>query len=649
MIPNRFVAAAVASLATLAVTDARAAGQLSTQVSANRVEVGQEFTLQLTCMVSGNAGTPTDPKLVVPRGITARGPSLSTQQNVSIINGQIQQQSGIVATWVLTASVLGRFRIGPASISANGQRLTDRAVEVEVVERGTLARPSRSRRRGLGFDPFDPFGSFDPFGGVPLSPGQLPTPGTTLDDIRPYPPDLNTDRAKDPVAFLDVRVSSSKVVVGEQITLRVYAYGKPGPFELGLTSEPSRNDFLSYQNERDNPVGPLYRIKLDSEVWFARKVLSYALFPNKSGRLRIGEAEATFAGAGLLGSNAYRNVQRKSEPLEILVEEPPLAGRPPGYHLGDVGSFRLSTNVEPRQIKASESVSVQVEVSGTGQLPQRLDPPEQHGVEWLEPTITQQIDDQRERIAGRRQFAFVVRVDRTGSIDLGQIRFPYFDPNTRKYALATADLGLVTVEPVANASGGGANTDPAKANGPYGSSEDPFLAALNPHASLGNAGTPTPLLADRPGFFYALVAGPLLSLAVVTGRAGWRRFSAWRQRVTGSAKASLQKDLKAAQTALELKDPANVGASVERLVHGLLEHSVGLKSRGILRADLPKRFEQAGLNGELGRQLVALLDACDELRFVRPDLEDARVTLEQAKAVFGLMLSRLGQADRSAT
>lgn len=651
---KRLFGTTLACVTAIASVDAWAAGQLSTQVSANRVAVGQEFTLQLTCMVSGRSGSPSDPRLAVPRGIAAQGPSISTQQNVSIVNGQIQQQSGVVATWVLVASATGRFRVGPASITLNGQRLTDRAVEIEVVARGALP-PSRPRRRGLPFDPFDPFGSDpfgggDPFGGPMLPPGLDLAPSRPhLDEIPSYPSDLNIDKARDPVAFLDARVTSPKVVVGEQITLRIYAYGKPGPFELMLSQEPSRVDFLSYQNEKDNPIGPLYRIKLDSEIWYARKILSYALFPTKSGRLQVGPAEANFAGAGLFAGNAYRNVQRKSQPLEILVEEPPLAGRPPGYHIGDVGSFTLSATVEPRKIKASEAISVQIEVSGTGQLPQRLDPPEQTGVDWLDPTITQQIDDQREQIAGRRQFTYVVRLDRPGRIDLGRFRFPYFDPSTRKYAVASADLGTVEVEPAATANSAQPGS-PAAAAAPNAiGTDDPFGAALVPRQRLGDQAENTHYLADKPGFFFWLAAGPLLSLSAIGARAAWRRLAAYRDRRTGSPKALLMRELGIAQKAAAANDASAVAASVERFLHGLIEHSVGLKSRGILRSELPAQIERLGLDAALCQRIVKLLERCDHVRFVQPNAEDARDMVTEAESLFAGLQSNFARTPRRPT
>ncbi len=637
---NRLLAgASICLVASVTAHAVAAAGRLSTQLSSGRVEVGQQFTLQLSCMTDAGAGSPSDPRVTVPRGLSAQGPSISSQQNVTIINGQMQQQSGVNATWVLVASAPGRYRIGPASIAINGQRYSDRTVEVEVVARGSLPQANRPSRRARGFDPFDPFGGSDPFSGPMFPPGVNLLPNPTVDEIPSYPPDLNVDTVRDPIAFLDARLTSKRVVVGEQATLRIYAYGKPGPFELMLSSEPNRNDFLSYQNERDHPIGPLYRIKIESEIWFARKILSYALFPTKSGRLHIGEAEAAFAGAGLLGGSAYRNVQRKSQPLELVVEDPPLAGRPPGYHIGDVGEFKLTASVSPRKINASESVSVQVEVSGIGQLPQRLDPPEQTDVDWLEPTTTQQIDDQRERIAGKRQFTYIVRIDGAGIVDLGTMRFPYFDPATRKYAVASAELGKVEV--IASKAQTAAPSATLKTT-----DRDPLLAALQPRQQLAGAAVAPRYLAERRAFFYWLLVGPALSLLLFGVRASLQRFSQWRERVTGSARVLVETELNAAQAAIKANDPLKAATSVERLVHLLIEHSIDLRSRAVLRSELATLLESRGIDTETSQRFVALLEQCDHLKFVQPRIDDARTMVTDASALFTAMMPRLSKKYR---
>lgn len=638
---SRLLTTSTACLVATVSLQAAAAAQVSTQLSSSRVEVGQQFTLQLACMVDSGGGSPADPRLVVPRGISAQGPSISTQQNVSIINGRVQQQSGVNATWALVANAPGRHRIGPASIVINGQRYADRTVEVEVVARGASPPQTRPSRRMRGFDPFDLLNGSDPFSGPMFPPGVNLLPNPTLDELPNYPPDLNIDKPRDEVAFLDARVTSSRIVVGEQVTLRIYAYGKPGPFELGVSGEPKRDDFLSYQNERDNPVGPLYRIKIDSEIWFARKILSYALFPTKSGRLRVGETEANFAGAGLLGNSAFRNVQRKSQPLEIVVEDPPMSGRPAGYHIGDVGNFTLTANVEPRRVNASESVSVQVEVSGVGQLPQRLDPPEQTGVDWLEPTTTQQIDDQRDRIAGKRQFTYVVRFERPGTIELGTLKFHYFDPAARKYATASAELGRIEVAAVSTKPAVPGQTPNAES-----ASDDPLLAALHPRKKLGAIAAPPDYLAEKRSLFVWILAGPLLSLLLFAGRISRRHYSAWRARAKGSVRVLVDNELRAARNAVNAHKPLDAATCVERLVHLLIEHSVDLRSRAVLRSDLANQLASRGVDAGTITKLVDLLDRCDHLRFVEPALGDAQTLVSDATALASLMAASIAQTQR---
>jgi hypothetical protein len=48
--------------------------------------------------------------------------------------------------------------------------------------------------------------------------------------LPPYPEELRVDRAPDAYAFLRAVASPTQVVVGQQLTLKIYAYGRQGPF-----------------------------------------------------------------------------------------------------------------------------------------------------------------------------------------------------------------------------------------------------------------------------------------------------------------------------------------------------------------------------------------------------------------------------------
>jgi hypothetical protein len=623
---------AVAGALALASPWAYAQANLVTQVSATRVEVGQRFSVQVTCSFSDANEAPTDPRLPVPRGMESDGPSISSQQSISVVNGHVERKTGLVATWVLVASSVGRFRVGPASMVVDGRRLVDRPVEIEVVAAGSAGAGRRGRRGRVPFDPFDPFGGGDPFSGpmFPPMPGFNVDPRGMLDDTPTPPPpaELDVTRAKNPIAFVEARAIPKRVVVGEQVRLNVYAYYKPGQAEaVGLT-EPSLDGFLSYRSEHDDLLSKTFALRIGDERWFARKLLSYALFPTKSGRLTIGPAVMTFAAQGVLLGGGAGAQERRSEPLTIVVEEPPLAGRPPFYHLGDVGQYQLTASVEPRRVDQGEAISVQVEVKGTGQLPQRLDPPEQAGVDWLEPSVNQQIDEQRDRIGGSRQFTYVVRMNQPGEIALGEFKVAYFDPSTRKYAVAKADLGKIEVVPKGNATPI-ASAEPSK-------SEAPEPLRLEPRGKLSKLEPATRPLSDRPGFFYWLALGPLTTLLFFSARWLLRKLATLQMRRRSSLRSQVDEELSTARAALQRDDLATVPGAIERAIHHVVLSRTGLKSRGILRSELAPALQAKGFPQAMAQSLVELLERCDNARFLQPDAtttalyDDAKRLLESA-------------------
>src|SRR5215510_9811528 len=156
-------------LVLLLVTAGPASAQtdLSLQVSAREISVGDTLDVQLDAM-SEDDQAPSNPELVVPNSFEMRGPSLGTRQQVSISGFRMVRQSGISATWQLTATRAGVYSIGPASVQVGGRRQQAQPVQIRVLPEGQ--RPQRSQgsrrgRRGLRtpFDPFDPFGNDDSF------------------------------------------------------------------------------------------------------------------------------------------------------------------------------------------------------------------------------------------------------------------------------------------------------------------------------------------------------------------------------------------------------------------------------------------------------------------------------------------------------
>lgn len=601
-----------AALALACITvaiEAKGQAQIDTRLSSRQVEVGEPFRLELSIQ---GGGTPSNPRLPVPSGINARGPSTGTQTQVSINNGRMQQTTRVTATWTLQAERPGTYRLGPPVIELDGRVERGKALTVEVLPAGSGPRRSRSP---FGSFPFDLFDLPDPLGGRPF-PG---IGGDPADDAPNYPPEYAVERAPDPLAFVIARATPQRVVLGEAVRLDIFAYGGRGDYQLQPSTEPSREGFLAYDaKENSRP----YRVPIDDTVYLAKRVNAFVLFPLRTGTLKIGSASFEFSGPGYPGTSQSSGLERNSTPIDVIVTEPPLAGRPPGYRLGDVGQYRLTANVQPRTITEGAGVSVVVKLEGSGNLPASLQPPGQKGVEWLEPSTTEQLEANEGKVQGYRTFSYVVKFDRTGEVDLGELTLPYYDPAKRGYDVARAVLGKVTVRPDPAAA--------AKTVTPQAS--DALRDLLPPRSGLGPAPVPAAYLADRSEFWLALVFGPLLVLAAGSATRAGRRWLELRRVRRDLPEEKASRELARAEHALGT-DPLQAAACADRAVVLAIESATGLKSRGVLRSALPAELGARGVRAELSNEIVALLDRCEGLRFSGAAAETAREAVSAAATI----------------
>jgi hypothetical protein len=596
-------------------------------VSAREAAVGEAVQVRLDAMSSDDQA-PTDPDLVLPGELELRGPSIGTRQQVSISGFNAVRQTGISATWLVTPTRPGIYTIGPASVQVGNTRHQARAVQLRVLPEGQ--RPRRRRRA-----PLDPFDAIDPFGGSGNFDDlfdRLRGGGSRFEQLPSAPVDLVPERAPDRLAFLDARLDVRRAVVGQQITLVIYAHGAEGLFqEAGGSREPTHPDFLAHRLVEDGSRQPVYQYTLDGERWIAVKVREIALFPLRAGRLEIGPLEFGFLGRRY-GTRSGEGLPRRSRALSVDVSEAPALGRPPGY-TGEVGDFRLSAVVEPRSVESGGSVSVTARVQGQGRLPGALKLPERAGLAWLEPTLKDELAVSGSTLGGSRSFSYLVRLTTPGTIDLGSLSLPFYDPTARRYRVVEARLGSVTVTAAPEAAGGAnAPSDPAS-TGPRLSELVKFRGSL--------AAREAPVyLADRRAFWWLLGLGPLLVLVgaglVLLGRRVRRRFVQREQSLAVHAGRALAE----ARQALGASELRGVASSVERAIYNGVEWATGLKLRAVLRSDLERKLSAAGLASELVTRTVELLDRAGQLRLGPAEPEHASRLIADADVLVKRLVRR---------
>src|SRR5437588_8963097 len=102
--------------------------------------------------------------------------------------------------------------------------------------------------------------------------------------------------------------------------------------------------------------------KVGGRTYAVALLRKYALFPLRAGELEITPMRLRIGRSG----------DRLTETLSVRVTEPPMDHRPPGYVVGDVGRFTVTTDVTPREVERGAAISVNVDVSGVGNVPSSL-------------------------------------------------------------------------------------------------------------------------------------------------------------------------------------------------------------------------------------------------------------------------------------
>ncbi|WP_437587164.1 BatD family protein [Sorangium sp. So ce1000] len=614
----------MALLALLAPLRARAQQpELSARASATDVEVGEPFSVEVKALVERGAGMPSDPELRVPPDLSiVAGPSIGTQMKTQLGGGVMMTQLGISATWQIVANKPGRYTIPGPTISWNGRRMTAAPILIKVVP--ASGRPRRPNNPFLL--PGGPLQGFPwPFSG----PGGIFDDDEVANEPEDQAPELAMPSEPDPVVFLRAIPDKTAAVVGEQVTVSFYLYFRENA-EMSEPRAAPAADFLRHplledpRNER-----PVYT-RVGGQRYATRLVDKLALFPLKAGELHTGSMQAR-----ITGRRIGARVLRESNDIVVRVTEPPLAGRPSGYAVGDVGQFTLKATVQPRQIEQGGSVAVTVQVAGTGNFPQSLRVPERTGLEWLDPEKRDAIEPRGGAIGGSRSFGYVVRIQESGAVDLGTIELPYWDPAQKRYVVERADLGVVQVTPVVPPASSGPPSRAPRADG-AGRSE-PFAGMPGLRTSLGPHAPPATLPLDGAPFWLLLAAPPL---AVTLFGAGDRLLRRARDRRAAGATSPARLAAIAQREAEEAAAQGDLGATaaaIERAVHRAIESATGLRSRGVLLAELPDELGRRGVPGPLSARACEALAACEAIRF-EPAAQDggtaaAAALVEQGRAV----------------
>lgn len=357
--------------------------------------------------------------------------------------------------------------------------------------------------------------------------------------------------------------------------------------------------------------------------------IRWALFPTKTGRLRIGPARVRcrinrpipppdpWSALGLPDVRP-EDVTLETDPVPITVEEVP-GGAPEGYS-GAVGSYALSVRVDRGTVPAGESAILTTVVRGEGNIasvrdPEVTAPP---SVRRYVAASSTRIDRSGPALRGLRTQQVAIQSESPGTILVDPVRFVWFDPSDGRFHSVTSESIRIRVT---------AAPEPGPATARGGRAPGP---AASPRTATGPVG---PLsLGPPPG---ALA----LSGLALAGYSAWALLAVLRARRARDPRAVRRAALEAAAegvaAARRRLAPGNAESSAFRAAEAL---SAGLAARfdvsttGLPRDELLAEAGRRGAPDAAREQVGEILTALDAIAFAPPEARTADAAREMQAA-----------------
>lgn len=575
-------------LFAVAALQADAAGKVTFEVSSPlTVAVGEAFRVEFSLNAKPDKDTFRAPAF---DGFDVlAGPTVSTGESISIINGSMTKTHSHNFTYVVLAKQAGNVTIGSAEITVDGTTYRTNPLPIEVIqESGSQAgRPENRTQENEASN--------------------------------------NAQRqiANDDI-LLRAIVSRTSVYKGEPLRVTFKLYERVNVVGYDGVKFPSFNGFWAQELNTGN--APRRRETYNGKVYETLVAREFLLYPQQSGTLTIDPAELTavaqvvvqsrnidpFFGGGHEVYNVPRKVQ--SQRVTVTVKQLP-AGAPESFN-GAVGHFTLDATLPPDRIAANSASTYTVKIAGSGNLtlvqaPKLTLPTsfEQYNVK-----TTESLNTSASGISGYRQFEYPFIARAEGTYEIEPVAFTYFDPERMQYTTLRAKP--LTLEVTPDASG---NDGTPVVQGRGMSKEDVRL--LGQDIRFIKLGNPQ-LRIDRKPFLFS--AGYWISLGGILLFFG-AAYIALRRRIHEMQNVALVRGKRANKVAVQrfraakrYMEEANRHAFYEEMLRalwGYMSDKFNIPVANLTKENVREELHKCGIPAEQSQRFTAIVTLCDEAQY----------------------------------
>lgn len=526
------------------------------------------------------------------------GPSTSTRSSTSIINGKIESSSTVTYTYVLVGTEEGEYTIPGATIEVGDNIYTSNSLKIKVLPQDSQ---QGSGQAGTGQ-------------GQNAQQARTSQPQHTGDGTISYS-DL----------FMRAIVNKTTVYEQEAILLTYKVYSLVNLRSLS-TKMPDLKNF--HVQEIELPQNKEFELEHYNGRNYQTLVWSqYVLFPQQSGDIEIPAASFEAVVAQAVQSddifdmffNGGRYVESKKElvtnPVKIHVNALPSVGKTDAF-MGGVGSFSISSSISTQELKANDAVTVQVVVSGTGNM-KLIKTPElayPQDFDIYDPKVENKFSLKTSGQSGNKVFEYLAIPRHAGQYVIPPVEFQYFDVASGAYKTLKTQEYTINVEK-------GEGSDAPSISG-YVSKEDLKYVGQDVrfHTTSGKLIKSDSLFFDS-SLFWILILTPLVLLAVLLALS--------RKRIKDNANVVQTKRRKANTVAVRRLKTANKLMSsnnkdefydeVLKALCGYVGDKLSIPVAELSKDNIASALRSRNVSEDIISQLTQLLGDCEFARFAPGD------------------------------
>ncbi len=538
--------------------------QFTATPSKTKLGVNEKLRVEFTMTKDGDNFNP--PSF---EGFNAAGPSQMISN--SWMNGKRSYSK--TYTYVLTPTARGTFTVGQASIVIDGE--TYKTIPFKVTVTAAVA------------------GGDDPNAPITENAGKGIHVVAEVSKTSPY--------VNEPINVV------YKLYVSQDSSVR-------GTRQMDI---PQFNDFWSQDIETD--TRSVHEGTYNGESYRYIVLKKVVLYPQKSGRLEVEPLSMELTIDVPTGRRDFFNRPLMTQTTKVMssgtkyinVKSLPENGRPADFS-GAVGSFDFKVTPSKTTLSNGESLQLNVEVSGKGNLklfnlPKPVVP---SALEMYDPEHKENISIPLSGMQGSISDNYAIIPQNKGKYPIKAMSFSYFDLATQKYKTITTDEIMVDVLNVPGTSAGNQTASSEVNKQPVQATEQFRFVALDTKLQPKN---------KKPFFgsmlFYILLFVPFLLIPVIMLLK--KKKEARDNDVTGNKirknNKLAKKYLSEAKKHLGNKEPFYV--ALEKALHNFLKAKLNIETSEMAKPNIQELLESRGAKPETITDFIKIMDSCEFARY----------------------------------